>query len=140
MVYSGSQWSGWMSPSGEGGPLAMHLAIAEPLEEDLLAGDFVFPDGERNAVNEAVAYQEPLLPGIVTDSVGQLVRLVRDRSVFRDGGRNSNRKTRRGSRPSMLGINHSVAAGFDSFALAVTPKFEIAVSIDGFIGAGQVAL
>ena len=61
VVYSASQPSGWIFsevrrrwPSvADDGPRAVAAPVAEPLDEDLLAGDFVLPHFRLHVVDEA---------------------------------------------------------------------------------------
>ena len=75
VVYSASQWSGWMSPSFDGGrrsPMigaARGSAVAEPLRQHLLARNLIVPDFRRHIVDEARADMETARSGVVVDRI-----------------------------------------------------------------------
>ena len=69
---------GRRAPITDDGPGAVAPTVAEPLDEHLLARDFVGPHLWRHAVNEPVADLQAAGRGIVVDTIGKAVRTGRD--------------------------------------------------------------
>ena len=62
---------GRRAPVADDGPGAVAAAVAEPLDEHLLARYFVLPHRGRHVVDEAVADLQATGGGIVVDAVGE---------------------------------------------------------------------
>ena len=69
------------TPVADDGPGAVLLAIAEPVNQHLLARNFVPPDLRRHVVDEALADQQAALRGVIVDAVGHALRVGGDGTV-----------------------------------------------------------
>lgn len=68
-------------------PLAVLLAVAEPLRQHPLAGNLVLPNRDGNIINVAAPDGKPVLGFIIPDFVGDGIGVAGNGAAFRDAGR-----------------------------------------------------
>src|SRR5579864_1544649 len=90
---------------------AIFLAVAEPLEQHLLAGDFIEPHFRLNSFNISLPNQQPLLAGIVIDRIRHHFGVFGYLPCCRNARCFRGRQPWRLSGPPFLWVCHTLAEG-----------------------------